>query len=51
MTKVDIVHVPYNLLGGQTSMAFATMPTVLRTCAREAAPARRARHHALTSAA
>ncbi len=37
MTRVDIVHVPYkgnvpaitNLLGGQTSMAFATMPTVL----------------------
>jgi tripartite-type tricarboxylate transporter receptor subunit TctC len=37
MTKVDIVHIPYkgnvpaitDLLGGQTSMAFATMPTVL----------------------
>ncbi len=37
MTKVDIIHVPYkgnvpaitDLLGGQTSMAFATMPTVL----------------------
>jgi tripartite-type tricarboxylate transporter receptor subunit TctC len=37
MTNVDIVHVPYkgnvpaitDLLGGQTSMAFATMPTVL----------------------
>ena len=37
MTRVDIVHVPYkgnvpaitDLLGGQTSMAFATMPTVL----------------------
>src|SRR6266550_5795484 len=37
MTKVDIVHVPYKgnvpaiteLLGGQTSMIFATMPTVL----------------------
>jgi tripartite-type tricarboxylate transporter receptor subunit TctC len=37
MTKVNIVHVPYkgnvpaitDLLGGQTSMAFATMPTVL----------------------
>src|SRR6266567_633642 len=37
MTKVDIVHVPYkgnvpaitDLLGGQTSIAFATMPTVL----------------------
>src|SRR5450755_4614396 len=37
MTHVDIVHVPYkgnvpaiaDLLGGQTSMAFATIPTVL----------------------
>jgi tripartite-type tricarboxylate transporter receptor subunit TctC len=37
LTKVDIIHVPYegnvpaitDLLGGQTSMAFATMPTVL----------------------
>jgi tripartite-type tricarboxylate transporter receptor subunit TctC len=37
MAKVDIVHVPYkgnvpaitDLLGGQTSIAFATMPTVL----------------------
>jgi tripartite-type tricarboxylate transporter receptor subunit TctC len=37
MTKVDIIHVPYkgnvpaitDLLGGQTSMIFATMPTVL----------------------
>jgi len=37
MTRVDIVHVPYkgnvpaitDLLGGQTSMIFATMPTVL----------------------
>ena len=37
MTNVDIVHVPYkgnvpaitDLLGGQTSMIFATMPTVL----------------------
>ena len=37
MTKVDIIHVPYkgnvpaitDLLGGQTSMLFATMPTVL----------------------
>src|ERR1700682_6350671 len=37
MTKVDIVHVPYkgnvpaitDLVGGQTSMIFATMPTVL----------------------
>jgi tripartite-type tricarboxylate transporter receptor subunit TctC len=37
MTKVEIVHVPYkgnvpaitDLLGGQTSMIFATMPTVL----------------------
>jgi tripartite-type tricarboxylate transporter receptor subunit TctC len=37
MTKVDIIHVPYkgnvpaitDLLGGQTAMIFATMPTVL----------------------
>ena len=37
MTRVDIVHIPYkgnvpaitDLLGGQTSMIFATMPTVL----------------------
>jgi tripartite-type tricarboxylate transporter receptor subunit TctC len=37
MTKVDIVHIPYkgnvpaitDLLGGQTAMIFATMPTVL----------------------
>jgi len=37
MTKVEIVHVPYkgnvpaitDLLGGQTAMIFATMPTVL----------------------
>src|SRR6266705_3780688 len=37
MAKVDLTHVPYkgnvpaitDLLGGQTSMAFATMPTVL----------------------
>src|SRR5882762_3987223 len=37
MTKLDIIHVPYkgnvpaitDLLGGQTSMIFATMPTVL----------------------
>jgi tripartite-type tricarboxylate transporter receptor subunit TctC len=37
MARVDVVHVPYkgnvpaitDLLGGQTSMSFATMPTVL----------------------
>src|SRR5258706_6227774 len=37
MAKVDVTHVPYkgnvpaitDLLGGQTSMSFATMPTVL----------------------
>jgi tripartite-type tricarboxylate transporter receptor subunit TctC len=37
MNKIDIVHIPYkgnvpaitDLLGSQTSMAFATMPTVL----------------------
>jgi tripartite-type tricarboxylate transporter receptor subunit TctC len=37
MAKVDIVHIPYkgnvpaitDLIGGQTSMLFATMPTVL----------------------
>ena len=37
MTKLDIIHVPYkgnvpaitDLLGGQTAMIFATMPTVL----------------------
>src|SRR5712691_8391958 len=37
MAKVDVVHIPYkgnvpaitDLLGGQTSMSFATMPTVL----------------------
>ena len=47
MTKVDILHVPYkgnvpaitDLLGGQTSMLFATMPTVLPQCGRESSRA------------